>query len=257
MVALFEKYRPAILADVVGQSRAVRQVENVIAKGWGGRAWWITGPSGSGKTTIARIIARIGADEIAIEELDAQRLTPARINELVKSYSSRSLFGAGGKCFIVNEAHGLRRDALRELLTAIEPDGGLPGHICWIFTTTKNGEAKLFDDDESGDAAPLLSRCIELTLTYDESTRAAFASRARDIATREGIGGLPLSVYADVVGASRGNMRRVLQQIESGSFRDDALAALERDYAMIKSTKGEQAEQRRAALVKAIATIKG
>jgi replication-associated recombination protein RarA len=230
-------------------------VEAVVARGWGGRAWWITGPSGAGKTTLARIIASMGAEAIGVEELDSQRLTPARIREIVQSYGFRCLFG-GGRAYIVNEAHGLRKDAIRELLTAIEPDGGLPGHIVWIFTTTKSGEAKLFDDDVSGDAAPLLSRCVEITLTFDDQTRRAFAERAQAIAQREGIDGLPLSVYSEAVSASGGNFRRVLQRIESGAFKDDAVAQLERELAMLKSTKGESAAQRREALTLAIAKIR-
>ena len=255
MASMFETYRPTSLSEVVGQEAAVRQIQRVLARGWGGLAWWITGPSGSGKTTLARIIASHGADDL--EELDAQRLTPAKVRELVESYRCRSLFGKGGKVFIVNEAHGLRRDTIRELLTAIEPVGGLPEHIVWVFTTTKAGEAKLFDDDVSGDAAPLLSRCIEVSLVYNDAANAAFAKRAREIAVKEGIDGFPMSVYTNAVSASAGNFRRVLQRIMSGTFRDDAIASLEREYAMVKATKGEHAEKRRAELQQAIAAAKG
>jgi len=257
MASLFEMYRPRKLSDIVGQSAAVDQVQRLVNRSWGGRAYWITGPTGAGKTTLARVIAAIGADEISITEIDAQRLTPARIREIVQTYTMRSLFGEGGKVFIVNESHGLRRDALRELLTAIEPAGGLPDHVVWIFTTTKVGEQSLFDDDVSGDAAPLLSRCAEITLVYDDATRKAFAERARTIAVAEGIDGLPLSVYSDAVGASNGNFRRVLQRIESGQFAGDALGQLEKELAAIKSTKGEYAEGRRATLAAAIAKIQG
>lgn len=253
MSSLFERARPRSLDQVAGQSAAVSQVKTVVALGWGGRAWWITGPSGCGKTTLARIIAAMGADEIAIEELDSQRLTPAKVRELVESYAARSLFGKGGKVFIVNEAHGLRRDTIRELLTAIEPAGGLPDHVVWIFTTTKAGEAKLFDDDLTGDAAPLLSRCIEVSLVYDDATRRAFAERAQAVAKAEGIDGLPIAVYADAVSASGGNMRRVLGRIESGAVKQDAKAVIERELAMVKATKGEYAEKRRAELQVALA----
>jgi DNA polymerase-3 subunit gamma/tau len=256
MSALFEQYRPRTLAEVAGQDAAVRQVKAVLARGWGGRAWWITGPSGSGKTTLARIIAAEGADDLAVEELDAQRLTPAKVREIVQTYPYRCLFGKGGRVFIVNEAHGLRRDTIRQLLTAIEPAGGLPGHVVWVFTTTKAGEAKLFDDDQTGDAAPLLSRCVEVTLVYDDAARQAMATRAQSIAKAEGMDGLPWAVYARAVSQSNGNMRRVLQRIESGAFKADAVAQLEREYAMVASTKGPYGEQQRAALAAAIAAAK-
>jgi len=36
---LFEKYRPETLEDVKGQDLAVRQIRQVLERGWGGRAW--------------------------------------------------------------------------------------------------------------------------------------------------------------------------------------------------------------------------
>ena len=100
----------------------------------------------------------------------------------------RMLGSKPGKAVIVNEAHGLRRDTIRQLLVALER---VPDYACWVFTTTKAGEAKLFDDDVAGDAAPLLSRCIEVAWRTAPTTWSAFAARAREIARREGIDGLP------------------------------------------------------------------
>lgn len=48
---LYEKYRPQKLTELVGQDKAVKEVECVLAQGWGGRPWWISGPTGTGKTT--------------------------------------------------------------------------------------------------------------------------------------------------------------------------------------------------------------
>lgn len=252
MASLAESYRPASLEDVVGQDGALRQVRSVLARGWGARAWWITGPSGTGKTTLARIIARDGADELAIEEIDAQTLTPARLRDLEGEMAYRYLGEKSGRAFIVNEAHGLRKDTIRLLLVILER---LPDHVAFVFTTTKAGEARLFEDDESGDASPLLSRCVEITLRYDGTTEKAFAARAKSIAMKEGIDGLPTSVYERAFAASAGNFRRVLQRIESGAFREDARAALEKELSMLKSTKGALAEARRAELEKQLSTL--
>jgi len=249
MPSLADKYRPTRLEDLAGQDTAVQQVRAVLARGWGGRAWWLCGPSGAGKSSLARIIAAVGADDLATEEVDAQWLTPARVRELEEGMRYRHLGQKPGKSVICNESHGLRRDTIRLLLTLLER---LPDHVCFIFTTTKQGEQRLFDDDVSGDAAPLLSRCIEVTLATDTK---AFAERAKAVAMAEGIDGLPLSVYESAVAAGGGNLRRVLQRIESGAFKADARAemqeqvkALERDYEMCRSTKGEAAALRRAAL---------
>jgi DNA polymerase-3 subunit gamma/tau len=213
IMQLFERYRPQRFDDVAGQDAAIAQVKRLLRKGWGGRAWWLVGPSGSGKTTIARIIAQQGCDALSIQELDSQNLTPAAVRECVESYRCRSLFGNGGKAFIVNEAHGLRRDTIRELLTALEPAGGLPSHIVWIFTTTDKGEIKLFaDDDDAGNADALLSRCDCVKLNRNDS---AFASRARKIAQEEGIDGKCITAYDVLANECDGNMRRMLQRIEA------------------------------------------
>jgi hypothetical protein len=198
----------------------------------------------------------MGADELGIEEIDAQTLTPARLRAIEDECRYRMLGSKPGRAYIVNEAHGLRKDTIRQLLVALER---LPDYVVWIFTTTKSGEASLFECDDAGDAAPLLSRCIEVTLAAD--TR-AFAERAKWVAMQEGVDGLPLSVYESAVAAGSGNLRRVLQRIESGVFKADAraqmaeqLKELERDYAMIAATKGDAAAKRRAAMDAAKAAL--
>lgn len=254
MTALFERHRPTSLDAVVGQSAAVAQVRAVLALGWGGRAWWITGASGCGKTTLARIIAADGCDELGVEEIDAQTLTPAKLREIEGEMRFRMLGVKPGRAYIVNEAHGLRKDTIRQLLVVLER---LPDYCVWVFTTTKAGEVKLFDDDVAGDAAPLLSRCIEIVLENGTETQRAFAERAREIGAAEGLGELPLSVYSNAVSASAGNMRRVLQRLESGSFRADALAELEREWSMVKAIKGTHGDERRAVVQAALDAVKG
>jgi replication-associated recombination protein RarA len=249
MPSLADKHRPTRLEDLAGQNAAVAQVRAVLARGWGGRAWWLTGPSGAGKTTLARIVASIGADDLGTEEIDAQTLTPAKLRTIEEECRYRMLGTKPGRAYLVNEAHGLRKDTIRQLLVALER---LPDYVIWVFTTTKSGQASLFECDDAGDAAPLLSRCIEVGLTAD--TR-AFAERAKTVAMAEGMDGLPLSVYESAVGASGANLRRVLQRIESGAFKADAGAQmaeqvkeLDREYAMVAVTKGEAAAFRRAVL---------
>jgi replication-associated recombination protein RarA len=251
---LADKHRPRSLEEVAGQPAAVQVVRSVLARGWGGRAWWITGASGTGKSTLARIIAEHGADELGIEELDAQRLTPAKLRDVEADCRYRMLGEKPGKVYIVNEAHGLRKDTIRLLLVILER---LPEHVVWVFTTTKAGEASLFEDDSTGDASPLLSRCCEISLQNGPDTAKAFAARARHVAQAEGIDGLPLGVYERAVTASQCNMRRLLQRVESGAFKADAIGQLESELASVQATKGEYGAKRRAELTAAIQAARG
>ena len=55
--------------------------------------------------------------------------------------------------------------------------------------------------------------------------------------------------------ADRAHDAMLLQRIESGAFRDDARESLERELAMVASTKGERAEQRRQEIKAALASL--
>ena len=211
MLPLFEKYRPAAWSDVVGQDKTIKKIKTLLARGIGGRAFWIAGQSGTGKTTIAKLIGAEVADVDFVEEIDATDLTPARLRKVEQTMSLFS-WGKGGRCYIVNEAHGLSRPAIRQLLVLLER---LPSHCVMIFTTTIEGQELLFEDKE--DTSPLLSRCIKLDLARRNLCQ-GFAARAREIAEKEGLNGQPLAKYVRLVQDCKNNMRAVLQAIESGEM---------------------------------------
>ena len=209
---LHEQYRPKTWSEVVGQEKAIATLAALERRGIGGRAYWISGLSGTGKTTIARLLASEIADDYAIDEIDAETLTPTKIQELARQMRCKT-FGKGGWSVIVNEAHGLKAAVVRQLLNTLE---AIPDHAVWIFTTTLDGDKKiLFDKDDGG---PLLSRCQRIELEHFGVSR-AYAQKLKAVAEHEDLDGQPIEAYEALLRKHGSNMRAAYQEIESGLMK--------------------------------------
>jgi replication-associated recombination protein RarA len=219
MASLFEQMRPQAWVDVVGQDKAVALLRRLKP---GGRAFWLAGASGSGKTTLARLAAADFAEQWHIDEIDAQDCTMEYVRGIEAACGYRGLGEKQGKAWIVNEAHALRGQILTRFLTLIEQ---LPEHCTILFTTTKGRQAVLAGFD---DAEPFLSRCTVVPMAaitipeYGHQTQhptlLAFAKRALEIASAEGLDGRPLEEYVSLARDCRGNLRQMLSRIEAGEM---------------------------------------
>lgn len=211
MKTLSEAYRPTSFSAVLGQDKVVRRIQTMAAtRGLGGKAYWLTGQSGTGKTTIARLMASQVASDDFVLEVDSSDLTVSRLKEL-EGEMQLSAMGKGGRGYLINEAHGLRRDVVRQLLVVLER---LPGHVIVVFTTTNDG---MLDFEDGLDAAPLLSRCIRLALT-NQGLAKIFADRAHYIAEEAGLNGRDHGAYLKLVQAHKNNLRAVLMAVEAGEM---------------------------------------
>lgn len=214
---LFEKYRPKDWAEVLGQDKAVRLIRAKIERsGAGGQAFWLTGPTGTGKTTIARLIAGALKGARVHEYKCADQLTAAELTDLEAAYhlARRGLF-ALPTVVIVNEAHGLNSRQVRMLLGLLEP---IPESFVWVFTTTWDGQG--FLEESAIDAAPLLGRCVggkPIRLT-NQGLAPVIAEWARGIMAREGLDGLPESVYLAAARESKNSFRGALEACESAAL---------------------------------------
>jgi replication-associated recombination protein RarA len=208
---LDEKYRPTNLADVIGQEKVIRKIELLQSRGWGGRAYWLAGGSGTGKTTLARIVARSGADPLYVREVVARQLSPNGLRDIVDSWRYIPMAEKPGHALIVNEAHGLSRPIIELFLDILE---NLPRNVVVLFTTTIEGN-DLFE--ENLDSSPFASRCIDLRLA-SRGLCDLFAERAKCIAQAEGLDGKPIESYLNLLKQCRNNLRMALQQIEAGAM---------------------------------------
>ena len=209
--SLFEKYRPSSFEQVLAQPDAVKVLQRLIGKGnLTGRAVLFTGQTGTGKTTLARIAAAAIADDDFVQEIDSSDLTVARL-KAIEEEMNYAAWGKGGRCYIVNECHGLSRAVLTQLLVTLER---IPKHVLWCFTTTIDGQMKL---DGMDDAAPFFSRCLPIDLAR-RGLAEPFAQFILDVANVEGLGGKDLNAALKIVKENRNSLRASLQAVEAGAL---------------------------------------
>jgi len=203
-----DRYRPKEWSDLAGHADVLGKLESFRQRGGlAGRGYYLDGASGIGKSSIVELIAAEVAPDWATERLHALALTPAKLREIARNCAYRPI--GRGVCYIVNEAQGLTKEAVQELLTMFD---NLPEYVTWIISTMKEGQKRLQGME---DGSALIDRMTRFHLEPDIE---AFARKAKEIAQREGLDGQPLSAYHALLLKYRGSLRAALQAVEGGAM---------------------------------------
>lgn len=163
MIAIYRKYRPKKLEDVLGQETIVKILKNAAKTGRLAHAYLFYGPRGSGKTTTARLIAKIAncvtrqtdaefkklgepcnncsaCNEIdnntALDVIEIDAASNRGIDEIrdLKEGIRLSPSSYNYKVFIIDEIHQLTKEAFNALLKTLEEP---PTHAILILATTE------------------------------------------------------------------------------------------------------------------------
>lgn len=143
-LALYRKYRPTTLDQVVGQPQvtdilAASAVANSFA-----HAYLFTGQRGTGKTTVARILAHlingldyndnINSDNVDIIEIDAASNNGVDDVREIRDSVQLAPMSCSHKVYIIDEFHMLSKPAFNALLKTIEEP---PEYVVFILATTE------------------------------------------------------------------------------------------------------------------------
>ncbi len=141
--ALYRKYRPRKLTEVVGQEHVTEVLDRAIKAGQISHAYLLTGLRGTGKTSIARILAHEinnldytddKTTHLDIIEIDAA--SNRRIDEIRDLRDKIHIAPASAKykVYIIDEVHMLTKEAFNALLKTLEEP---PAHCIFILATTE------------------------------------------------------------------------------------------------------------------------
>ena len=198
--ALYRKYRPEALADLIGQDHIVAAIQGALKRDTVAHAYLLSGSRGTGKTTTARILARaLGSTPTDIYEIDAASNNSVDdIRELRENVGALP-FESKYRVYIIDEVHMLSKGAFNALLKTLEEP---PAHAVFILATTELEKVP----------ETIISRCQ--TFLFHRPSEAVVRTLIERTAKKEGIS----------LGAGAADLMALLS---NGSFRD-ALGTLQK-----------------------------
>lgn len=208
-LALYRKYRPATLTEVIGQEQVVTVLSGALAQKRIVQAYLFAGPRGTGKTSVARILAReLGTSPNDLYEIDAASNRGIdEIRELREAVRTLP-FDSKYKVYIVDEVHMLTREASNALLKTLEEP---PAHVIFILATTEVHKLP----------ETIISRCQ--TLAFRKPPVEAVAEVLKRIVKAEGW-------------KTESDAAALMALVGDGSFRD-AIGILQQVMAVSKDKK--------------------
>jgi DNA polymerase-3 subunit gamma/tau len=152
----YRKWRPQVLADVVGQEPVTQTLLNALAANRISHAYLFCGPRGTGKTSTARILAKAanclnnGQGEpcntcemcqsiteghaLDVIEIDAASNTSVDDVRSLREKVNYAPNQARYKVYIIDEVHMLSNSAANALLKTLEEP---PSHVIFVLATTE------------------------------------------------------------------------------------------------------------------------
>jgi replication factor C small subunit len=222
-----EKYRPARLADMVGQGEIVERLQSYVRTGSMPHLLF-TGSAGVGKTTAAVALAREFFGEgwhMNFREMNAsdERGIDVVRNQIKQFARTSPLEGAPFKILFLDEADALTPDAQAALRRTMESYAG----TC-RFILSCNYSSKIID--------PIQSRCA--IYRFRPLDREAIAEEIRRIAAREGLTVSEKAIDA-IVYISQGDMRKAINALQGAAILSPAIEE-KRVYEITASARPEE-----------------
>ncbi|HSX30641.1 MAG TPA: DNA polymerase III subunit gamma/tau [Candidatus Saccharimonadales bacterium] len=139
--ALYRRYRPKSLVEIVGQEHVTTTLANALKAGRVSHAYLLSGPRGVGKTSIARILAHEinglpYGDEAHLDIIEIDAASNRRIDEIrdLRDRVNTAPAHAKYKVYIIDEVHMLTKEAFNALLKTLEEP---PAHVVFVLATTE------------------------------------------------------------------------------------------------------------------------